>query len=166
VWPSGAEDVAGVVAWLQQNAPAHGGDPARIVLCGTSAGAVHVAAYLGREEAAQHVRGAVLLSGGYGFTPFEERERAYYGDPSAKQALKDGIVSTPVPLFVSWAEFDPTRLQAETLGLLQARLDRDGHMPRAYVATGHNHFSIGYHLGGTDTRLSDEIADFVSDCTA
>ena len=51
-----------------------------------------------------------------------------------------------VPLFVACAEYDPPRFQAETLGLLAARLERHGRMPRAYIASGHNHFSIACHL--------------------
>jgi acetyl esterase/lipase len=162
-WPSGGEDIALLVDWLRANAASHGGDAGRIVLMGTSAGAVHIGAYLALRPGTEHVRGAVLLSGIYGFAPFEEREREYYSDPSRKEDLPNAIVSTAVPLFVACAEFDPPRMQAEMLGLLQARLELDGRMPRAYVATGHNHFSIGYHLGGPYTRLSDEIVDFVRD---
>ena len=43
-WPSGPEDVAAVWRWLQDELPALGGDPSRIVLLGESAGAAHVAA--------------------------------------------------------------------------------------------------------------------------
>ena len=44
-WPTGAQDVGAVVAWTRANIAAHGGDPAKIVLFGHSAGATHVAAY-------------------------------------------------------------------------------------------------------------------------
>src|ERR1700712_5445778 len=43
-WPSGAEDVVGVWAWLRAHAQNLGGDVERIVLAGESAGAAHVAA--------------------------------------------------------------------------------------------------------------------------
>ena len=44
-WPAGAEDVAGIVAWLHENAARYGGDSNRIFLIGHSAGATHVAGY-------------------------------------------------------------------------------------------------------------------------
>ena len=45
-WPSGAQDVAAAVQWVRDNIAAYGGDPARIVVAGHSAGCVHVASYL------------------------------------------------------------------------------------------------------------------------
>ncbi|WP_164072517.1 alpha/beta hydrolase, partial [Poseidonibacter lekithochrous] len=35
-WPEGGEDVMLAVEWLRANVAAHGGDPARIVVAGTS----------------------------------------------------------------------------------------------------------------------------------
>ena len=45
-WPAGAQDVAGAVAWARANAKSFGGDPARIMLFGQSAGSTHAATYL------------------------------------------------------------------------------------------------------------------------
>jgi triacylglycerol lipase len=65
-WPSGIEDVAAAVKWLQANAARYGGDPKRIFLWGHSAGAAHVGDYLadaatqGRDPG---VAGAILTSG-------------------------------------------------------------------------------------------------------
>lgn len=163
-WPTGGEDVAAAVDWLRANARDHGGDGGHIVLAGTSAGAVHVATAL-RMRPDLPVRGAVLLSGLYGFTPLDERDTLYYGAPDRypERMPRDAVVDTALPLFVACAEFDPPRFQAEALGLLSARLLCHGAMPRAYVASGHNHFSLAYHLGGADTRLADEILAFVKD---
>ncbi|HVG52484.1 MAG TPA: alpha/beta hydrolase, partial [Xanthobacteraceae bacterium] len=46
VYPAGAQDVGGAIAWAQANAKKHGSDPNRIVVFGQSAGATHVANYL------------------------------------------------------------------------------------------------------------------------
>ena len=161
VWPSGGEDVDAAVAWLRANAAAHGGDPDRIVLAGTSAGSVHIATAL-RLRPDLPVRAAVLLSGLYGFTPLEERDTPYYGEQEryAGRSPLDAVIETALPLLVACAEYDPPRFQAETLGLLAARLSRHGRMPHAYIASGHNHFSLAAHLGGADTRLGDEILSF------
>lgn len=159
-WPSGGEDVGAAVDWLKANAAAHGGDAGRIVLAGTSAGAVHVATCLQLRPEAVEVRGAVLLSGLYGVSPLEERDNVYFGE-SARMPL-EALAGAATPLLVACAEFDPPRFQAEFLGLLRLRLERQGRMPRAYVASGHNHYSMAMHLGGADTRLADEIVAFVN----
>lgn len=166
VWPAGAEDVAATVEWLKANASAYQGDPERIVLMGTSAGAVHVSGYLKlRPQAESEICGAALLSGLYGYTPLDDRDTQYYGDHSlyGERMPLNAVAATKLPLFVACAEFDPPRFQSEFLGLMQDRLARHGAMPRAYIAIGHNHYSMAMHLGTSDTRIADEISNFVSE---
>ncbi|WP_225206696.1 alpha/beta hydrolase [Novosphingobium huizhouense] len=161
-WPSGGEDVLAAFDWLVANAASFGGDPARIVLVGTSAGAVHIATAL-RLRPDLAAAGLVLLSGLYGFTPLDDRDLPYYGaqaDYAARMPL-DALVDTALPLLVACAEFDPARFQAEFLGLMSARLTRHGAMPRGYIASGHNHYSMAMHLGTDDRRLADEIVGFI-----
>jgi acetyl esterase/lipase len=79
-WPAGADDVGAAIRCLIDQVAAYGGDPARIVAMGTSAGAVHVAGYLRAvPDHAREIRGAVLLSGLYGYTPIDARDERYYG---------------------------------------------------------------------------------------
>lgn len=165
-WPAGAEDVAGAVAWLKRHAARHGGDPDRIVLAGTSAGAVHVSGYL-KAGGDADVRGAVLLSGLYGYTPLDDRDMLYYGDAALypERMPMAAIATTALPLLVACAAFDPPRFQAEFLGLMQDRLARHGTLPRAVMMTGHNHYTLAMHLGTRDRRLADEICAFVRDVT-
>jgi len=168
-WPAGAEDVGAVVDWLEINAATHGGDPARIILSGTSAGAVHVAGCLKlRSGAPAMVRGAVLLSGLYGYTPIDPKDERYYGDPSLypERMPLPAVAETALPLFLACAEFDPPRFQAEFLALMRDRLARHGAMPRGYIASGHNHYSMAMHLCSSDARLADEIIQFVRDVAA
>lgn len=167
-WPAGGEDVGAAVDWLRAHAAQHGGDPDRIVVAGTSAGAVHVATHLRLRGAQAGVVGAVLLSGLYGFTPLDERDTLYYGDAATYPAQwpREAMVDTTLPLFVACAEYDPPRFQAETVGLLAARLERQATLPRAHVMSGHNHFSLACHIGGADARLSDAILGFVADLSA
>jgi acetyl esterase/lipase len=167
-WPAGAQDVGHVVDWLRGNAAAYGGDPDRIVLVGTSAGATHVAGHLHLRAQEPSIRGAVLLSGLYGLTPSDGgRDAAYYGhDPHgyAQRVPAPAIVQTRTPLLLCCAEFDPPRFQTEFLGVMQRRLDHHGRTPRAWIASGHNHYSLAYHLGTRDRRLAEEIVDFVRTC--
>ncbi len=167
VWPAGAQDVAGVVAWLKDHAAHQGGDPARIVLMGTSAGAVHVAAYL-KLAGSGDVRAAILLSGLYGYTPLDSRDCLYYGDPALypDRMPMEAVASTDLPLLLACAEFDPPRFQAEFVSLMQDRLGRHGTMPHGTILSGHNHYSMALHLGTADRRLADEICAFVRDHTA
>lgn len=164
-WPAGGEDVLAALDWLVANAARFGGDPARIVLMGTSAGAVHVATAL-QLRPDLSVRGCVLLSGLYGYALPDERDAIYYGDETqfAERMPREAVASTKVPLFVACAELDPLRFQTEWAGLLHDRLSRHQALPRCYYASGHNHYSLAMHIGTTDRRISDEIAAFVTDC--
>lgn len=162
MWPAGAQDVAAAVGWLRGNAGAHGGDRGRIVLVATSAGAAHVAGYLKLAGDAD-IRGAVLLSGLYGYTPLDERDMLYYGEQALypERMPRSAVADTTLPLLVACAEYDPPRFQAEFLTLLQERIARHGAMPRAAILNGHNHYTMPMHLGTADRRLADEICAFV-----
>jgi arylformamidase len=164
-WPQGGEDVAQAVEWLRANVSAHGGDPARIVVAGTSAGAVHIATAL-KLMPELPVAGAVLLSGLYGYTPLDPRDEEYYG-PAAdypERMPREAVAKTQIPLFVACAQYDPPRFQAELLGLMAERLERHGAMPAGTIVPGHNHYSLAMHVGTSDRRLTDEIVAFVRSC--
>ncbi len=163
-WPSGGEDVGAAIEWLRANAAANGGDPERIVVAGTSAGAVHIGAWLQQHPGARDVRGAVLLSGLYGVVPLEERDLFYFGEAGGLPL--EAVTETTLPLLLASAEFDPPRFQAEFVGLLARRLERHGRLPRAYVASGHNHYSMAMHLGSSDDRLAQEIIAFAREVCA
>lgn len=168
-WPAGSEDVGAAVDWLRGHVAQYGGDPQRIVVVGTSAGAVHIAGWLRLDaEHRSKVRAAVLLSGLYGYTPPDPKDLRYYGAEAdyPVRAPRDAVMATELPLYLACAEFDPPRFQAEWLGLMQDRLDRHGAMPRGYLASGHNHYSMAMHLGTSDRRLSDDLFAFIRDMTA
>ncbi|MFD1786155.1 alpha/beta hydrolase [Sphingomonas floccifaciens] len=163
-WPSGGEDVAAAVDWLTANVAASGGDPARIVVAGTSAGAVHVATALQCRLLPSTVRGAVLLSGLYGAMAPEDRDVPYLGETSPLDPARIAA-ATGVPMLLACAEHDPARFQTETLALAGAVQAASGRLPRLSVVAGHNHFSLACHLGGNDTRLANDILDFVETMT-
>lgn len=166
-WPAGSEDVGAAVGWLRDNIAEQGGDPERIVLAGTSAGAVHIAGYLKlRPDHCDAVRGAILLSGLYGYTPLDPKDLRYYAseDSYPEQMPRAAVEATNLPLLLACAEFDPPRFQREFVELVGARLARHGAMPRSYIASGHNHYSMAMHLGTSDRRMADEIIGFVGQC--
>jgi len=166
MWPAGSADVGAAIAFLANHVASHGGDPARIVAMGTSAGAVHVAGYLRAvPDHARVIAGAVLLSGLYGYTPIDARDERYYGAAAGypDKAPLEAVATTRLPLLVACAQYDPDRFQAEFIGLMNDRRARHGTMPRAVIVPGHNHYTLAMHLGTSDTRLEHEIAAFIED---
>lgn len=165
-WPAGNEDLAAAVDWLRGNVTDYGGDPGKIVVMGTSAGAVHVAGFLRlRPNHRELVCGAVLLSGLYGYTPIDAKDERYYGSSErySDTMPREAVAATTLPLLLACAQFDPPRFQAEFLGLMTERLERHGAMPRGVILSGHNHYTMAMHLGTADRRLEDEISSFVKD---
>lgn len=166
-WPAGGEDVLAAFDWLKAHADAHGGDPDRIFIMGTSAGSVHVATALQlRPELA--ARGLILLSGLYGYTDPDPRDLDYYGEAALylRRMPKDAVVATELPLLLATAEHDPLRFQQEFTGMIADRLARHDRLPRLHYGTGHNHYTLAMHLGTSDTLLIDAIAGFIAQCSA
>jgi len=166
-WPAGPEDLDAAIGWLKGNAASFGGDPDRISIMGSSAGAVHVAGYLKhRPDHKNQIRAAIMLSGLFGVTGVQDiRDRSYYGeDESAYAAMLplDAVVETDLPIHLACAEFDPERFQIEFVEVLQRRLARHRTLPSSYIASGHNHYTLGSHLGASDTRLRDELFAFLA----
>jgi hypothetical protein len=175
-WPSGAQDVAAAVEWVRGNIAGYGGDPARIVLAGHSAGCVHVAAYLaGQVSAGQPgatfagIRGGCLLSGLYQIPDGDERgelELSYFGDkPSAEVSALPGLLGTEIPLIFAVAERDPRFSQAQAAGLIAAWFAAKGTVPQVIWSEGHNHISQIGSVGVDDLALGAQLARFVNRVT-
>lgn len=170
-WPSGAEDVAAALAWARANAAAYGGDPDRLFLMGTSAGAVHVACYLAHKQfhldGGVAAAGGILLSGAYDLATFDPAVlRPYLGEDRSRHAAcspLDGLLEEPVPLLFAVAEFDTQEAERQALELVQAHLDRHGRWPRLVRLMGHNHFTATLHLNTPDEALGSQILRLVEE---
>lgn len=173
-WPSGAEDVAGAVAWLRSNIARYGGDPDKIVVAGNSAGAAHVASYVaGQASARQHsadpagpagIAGAALLSGIYEMRTSRpgDPEHAYYGpDPDPAAAALPGLLETTVPLLFSVAERDPEFFQFAAARVVSAWQQRHGTVPDLVWVEGHNHMSTIGSLTIDEAALGTALARFI-----
>jgi acetyl esterase/lipase len=170
-WPAGAMDVGAAVAWVRTHIARHGGDPARIFLMGTSAGAAHAGAYAvnprfhGGDDAG--IAGLVLLSGLYDMVtaPGSDLKIAYFGHEEANYAAGStlqGLTQTKIPLLLVLTEMDPPEFQRQTLVLLNQYLKHNGRLPFFVHMTGHNHLSSTMHLNTPDTYLGERIQDFVA----
>jgi acetyl esterase/lipase len=169
-YPAGAEDLGAVVAWVASKIGERGGDPARIYLMGHSAGAVHVANYVSHPEFYKvrdgGLAGAVMVSGIYDLTasPLGDPEIAYFGsDPSryAERSSLQGLLAAKIPLMIAAAELDPPRFVEQFELLKQAACKQPGGCAHATMLPQHSHMSEIYSINTTETRLTDEILDFV-----
>ena len=169
-WPAAQHDVAAALAWLRQNIAAQGGDPARIVLVGHSAGAAHVAQYLAHPQfhvvPSGGVAGAVLLSGLYDTTTAEHNPplQSYFGTDKSvygQRSALPGLVASGVALLLAYAELDPPDFHAQTEQAF-ATLQAAGRTANLLKLMGHSHMSEVYAINTADHSLSDPLAAFVS----
>jgi triacylglycerol lipase len=169
-WPAGAEDLAATVQWVTENIGPRGGDPRRIYLMGHSAGAVHVAGYVSHPELHKvkggGLAGAIMVSGLFDLTasPVGDAELAYFGsDPSryAERSSLKGLAESRIPLMFSAAELDPPRFVEQFELAKQATCKGANGCARTYMLPQHSHMSEVYAINTADTRLTDQILEFV-----
>jgi acetyl esterase/lipase len=169
-WPAGTEDIATAVKWITDKIGERGGNPARIYLMGHSAGAVHVANYVSHPEfhkvKGSGLAGAIMLSGIYDLTatPLADTGRAYFGaDPAryAERSSLSGLATTDIPLMMAAAELDPEGFVLQFDLAKDASCKRAGGCARTFLLPQHSHMSEVYSINTADTRLTDQILDFV-----
>jgi triacylglycerol lipase len=169
-WPAGAEDVASAVQWVSKEIGERGGDPSRIYLMGHSAGALHVANYVSHPEFYKvkngGVKGAIMVSATYDLTTgaVGEPERAYYGDDASRYASQSslpGLLKTDIPLMAVSSELDLPVFVKQLELLKEATCKRPSGCARAVMLPQHSHMSEVYSINTDDTRLTDQILDFV-----
>jgi acetyl esterase/lipase len=150
-FPSFIEDCARAVRWTADHVGEYGGDAARLVLVGHSAGAYNAlmlaldARYL-RDAGvdAARVRGVAGLAGPYDFLPFDvDATRNAFGDaPDAAQTQPVHFARADAPpLLLLWGEADTTVGQRNLRGL-QAAMQRVGGRVEARTYPGVNHVDI------------------------
>ena len=158
------------MAWLRANVAEHGGDPDRIVLVGSSAGATHIAGYAALPElhpdGEPGIRGLVLLSGAYDLPSFDDEAvlGPYFGDRSDWEAASPlaGLVDSELPVLVAVAEHDPPVSHRQAaIAFTRALRARRPRARTSCTCVGHNHFTEVFHLNTDDRLLGDQIAAFV-----
>ena len=154
-WPAGAQDLKAAIAWTRVNIAKYGGDPDRIFIWGHSAGANHVADYVGHSELHgpeyAGVKGAIIMSAVYA-PSVGAQPNPYYGSDPSLQTLDASIarmVRTRIPLYVINAEFDPDGFVAYETAL-DAALTKAGIAHGRLVAKDHGHLDEGLAVGTSD----------------
>jgi acetyl esterase/lipase len=161
-YPSGAEDVERVVAYLREHAPEWGADPARIFLWGHSAGGAHVADYLVR-TAKPPVAGAILTSGVYDLGTTVSVWKDYYGEDVSLYPQRSSLtrlINVSLPMLVSWAELDPPDFIPDTEKLIAGR-KAAGKPLVSLRLPNHSHLSEAYAIGTADESLSGPVLKFI-----
>ncbi|WP_037300364.1 alpha/beta hydrolase [Rubritepida flocculans] len=161
-FPAAREDVAAAIAWLRAHIAAHGGDPARIILMGQSAGAAHVADYLASRAEAPGVAAGALVSGVYDVAryPRAATTRAYYGEDEALLAARSalpGLARLSIPLLIARAGSEPEPFRAQAALLSDALCAARTPCPAILELDGHNHFSTVFAIGSADRALTDAL---------
>ena len=167
-WPSGIEDIAGVVEWIAKNIRARGGSPDRVFLFGSSAGATHVAGYVTHAHLAggAPIAGAILQSGIYDVTILANHENgsAYFGSDVGKLAERssqNGLIATKTPVLFVLPEFDAEMFEMGHLKFINAYAERHKKWPDIVRLMGHNHFSATASLNSPDNSLGLPICAFI-----
>ena len=166
-FPSGVEDMRLFVDWLRENIAQHGGDPARIVLLGQSAGASHIANYLAHaRDHADGIAGAAFMSGIYDVSTSAHNDfnRAYYGDDQkgwGPASALAGLLASTVPMQFSVAEFDPDDFHQQAAQLVQQWSATKGRLPEMHYLSGHNHLTPGLSIGSNQRETERMVTGFV-----
>ncbi|HEX7082175.1 MAG TPA: alpha/beta hydrolase [Gammaproteobacteria bacterium] len=168
-WPSGAEDVRLLLAWIKENIARYGGDPGNVLLMGNSAGATHVATYLFLEseqlDGGPGVRGAILSSGAFDAGD-SEAARAYFGEDAAERerraplGLVDAYQGPAVPLFLWSAEYDPAFIETGVAEMYAKLCRKYEDCPMYVQFQGHNHVSHVMSIDSDDTAVTNAMIRF------
>jgi triacylglycerol lipase len=169
-WPAAVEDVSAAVRWVVENIASRGGGPGSIYLIGHSAGAVHVATYVSHPEyhgaKGSGLAGAIIISALYDLTgvPASDSTKAYFGTDTAsyrERSSFDGLLKTKTPFMIAAAELDPPPFTAQ-FDLLKESVCKSEHgCVRSVLLPQHSHMSEVYSINTVDTRLTDQILEFV-----
>jgi acetyl esterase/lipase len=167
-WPAGARDVAAAASWLHQNIDLFGGSRDEIVSVGYSAGATHVASFLGHPEFQEQdsgIAGAVLVSGIYRPSPdADSAEKSYFGaDPSKydERSVFPGILGIETPLLLAWAAIDPPRLVAEGEKLKSLLCTSATHCPHTRVLKSRDSLASVLGPDTSESSLAAPILEMV-----
>jgi acetyl esterase/lipase len=170
-FPGGVDDLAAAIGWLRIHAPDHGGDTARVLLIGHSAGGTHAASYvfdpmLGHKGFGVHA--VVLLSARLtadllSENPNADGVRAYFGDDSSRHAARSPMTyaaCSDLPVLIVNAQFENPLLDVYGLEFAFRVALARRRAPHYLCMRGHNHMSIVAHFNTGEEVLGREILAF------
>ena len=170
------EEACEAIAWTVRNIAEYGGDPARIVVAGHSAGAQLSGMALAHDFAKDGlqrspVRGALLISGSYDMEPHSRHER--YLDmgladdglvrdvsPSCNPPLDPGV-----KLVIAVGADETPGYIAQAEDFCRKCLSR-GHEARVLLSAGDHHFSVIERLADPEHAMTRAFIDLATGSTA
>jgi acetyl esterase/lipase len=172
-WPAGARDVAAAISWLHQNIDLFGGSTDEIITVGYSAGAFHVASYLGHPEFQAPdagIAGAVLVSGIYAPEPnANPAEKSYFGtDPSKypQRSALPGILDVETSILLAWSALDPARLIEQGEKLKELMCNAPAHCPRTTVLRRRDNLASIFATDASGGSLAQSTLELVREIEA
>lgn len=149
-------DARSALAWVRDNARAHGCDPDRICISGSSAGGHLVGMLLApgwhRDYGVPEdlIKGACAMSGIYDIEPFRLIEMgAHLALDEAGVARNSPIrhiPDRPCPMVVAWGADETAEFRRQSEAYAAALRGR-GHTVQTIAAEGHDHFSLMGEMG-------------------
>jgi arylformamidase len=162
------EEIREAIAWVAAHIHEHGGDPARIVIAGMSAGAQLSGMALAHEPSARVIKAAALASSVYDLEA--HRWHGRHGD----MGLDDGLVARASP--IRNAPVNPRLPMALAVGadetpemIRQSReyyemLRAQGRPVRLIEEPGRHHLNMGRVFGEPDTGMFQALRSLVREC--
>ena len=172
-YPAMLEDTAGVIEWVGANIARFGGDPARIVVGGHSAGAYNVAQVVLEKRwlANASVRGVVGLAGPYDFYPYDSAStKATFGAVGAGAETQPvNHVRADAPPFLLVHGEDDTLVKPRNSRALATALGREGARVETLFLEGKTHNDPLLALASPwrrDERVFERVSGFLAETTA
>lgn len=168
-WPAAQQDIAAALRWVRANISAQGGDSERIFLMGHSAGAAHVAQYVGHREfhvaRGGGIAGAIMVSGLFDPSTAEVNPplQSYFGSDASvyeSRSALPGMAASKLPMLFAYAELDPSDFHRQA-GQVRSALCEARRCAPLLLLMGHSHMSEVYAINTADHALSDELRKFV-----
>ncbi|KAH8646777.1 Alpha/Beta hydrolase protein [Xylariales sp. PMI_506] len=177
-YPSGGQDCAQALRWVQDHISEYGGSPQRITAVGQSAGGAHMASALyGGHLAAAGVKlsGLVLLSPPLWYDLSQARRREnmvlYHGTDSDEEILSkagaavfsrsEGIEEPRLLQMVG--ELDSNEIVDGNLAFVDAYRKKHKRLPLFEVMKGHNHISNILEIGLPSDTVGPRILAFAKE---
>jgi hypothetical protein len=112
------------------------------------------------------LRGAIMVSGIYDLTaaPLTDPEKAYFGSDAshyANESSLPGLLKTNVPLMAVSSELDLQGFVKQLELFKDSTCKRGSGCARTLMLPQHSHMSEVYSINTADTRLTDQILEFV-----
>lgn len=165
--PPMLDQVRRAVAWVYNNARAHGGDPDRIYLTAQSSGA-HLGGNVVTTDWSKYgvparvLKGAMLSSGMYDLKPVRLSKRSQYVNftDAVEQELSSvrHLDRLGCPLILAYGTYETPEFKRQTIDFAAA-VEKTGKPVTLLVGDGYNHFEMTEMIGNPYSLLGSAVLE-------